>query len=293
MELVRFANTVSSEEIINAVKEHGYCIIDNLVDSEVMDKIAEEMAEFIDTSPYGCDRFLGHTTKRTGSLVARSETARELIALPVILDAAQKHLSKSSTFQLNLTQIISVYPGSPAQVLHQDQLTWDFFNFPDEFETQFNLLWALTDYTEENSATRLVPKSMYAGTRQKFTPEQTVCAEMKKGSVLIYTGKIYHGAGENKTDKVRQSINITYSAGWLRQEENQYLATPPEIAATLSDDMLKLMGYQCACFALGYVRDFEDPLNVFRNKQKRIVPGLNIVKENGHDIAKSYALEEI
>ncbi|WP_111895361.1 phytanoyl-CoA dioxygenase family protein [Acinetobacter sp. MB5] len=291
MELIRLPNTATSEEVAKALKEHGHCIVENLVAAEVMDRIAEEMSEFITTSPYGEDKFLGNLTQRTGALVARSETARELIRHPLVLDSAKKHLSKSSTMQLQLTQIITVNPGAPSQILHQDQLAWDFFDFPDDFETQCNTLWAMTEYTEENGATRVVPNSMYAGARQKFTEEQTLVAEMPKGSVMIYTGKIYHGAGTNTTDKIRQAININYCAGWLRQEENQYLATPPEIAQTLDDEMLKLMGYQCACFAMGYVRDFEDPLDVFRGKKERRSAGFNVVTDNGNDVTKNYAEE--
>lgn len=291
MSLIRLPNTATGTEIAEALKNYGHCIIENLVDPSVMDRISEEMSDYVTTSPFGEDKFLGSHTQRTGSLIARSKTARELITLPVLLDAAKKHMHKATTIQLQLTQIITVNPGAPAQILHQDQLAWDFFDFPDEFEPQFNLLWAMTDYTEENGATRVVPNSMYAGARQKFTKDQTVAAEMPKGSALIYTGKIYHGAGENKTDKIRQAININYCAGWLRQEENQYLATPPEIAATLDDELLKLMGYQCACFAMGYVRDFEDPLDVFRGKEERRVSGFNMLTGQGNDVTKEYAEE--
>lgn len=83
---------------------------------------------------------------------------------------------------------------------------------------------------------------------------------MPRGSVFFYTGKVYHGAGENRSDGVRQGINLTYSVGWVRQEENQYLCTPPELARTLDDDLLRVMGYQLGGLALGYVRDFEDPM---------------------------------
>lgn len=292
MGLIRLPNTATADDVAKALKEHGHCIIENLVSPEVMDRIAEETHEHVYSSPYGEDVFLGKKIQRTGALVARSKTAREeIITHPLMLAAAKKHLHKSSTIQLQLTQIITVNPGSPAQVLHQDQLTWDFFNFPDDFEPQFNTLWAMTEYTEENGATRVVPDSMYVGARQKFTQDQTIPAEMSKGSVLIYTGKIYHGAGTNNTDKIRQAINVNYCAGWLRQEENQYLATPPEIAQTLDDELLKLMGYQCACFALGYVRDFEDPLDVFRGKEERHSAGLNLVIDTGNDVIKEYAVE--
>ena len=185
--------------------------------------------------------------------------------------------------------MITVHPGSPAQVLHQDQLAWDFFPFPNDYEVQCNTLWAMTDYTAENGATRIVPDSQFAGTGQKYPPEAGIPAEMKKGSVLLYTGKIYHGAGANNTDKVRQALNITYAVGWVRQEENQYLATPPEVARTLPDDLLKLMGYQCGCFAMGYVRDFEDPLAYLKGSTERRSSGLNALSSTANADSSDYA----
>ena len=83
---------------------------------------------------------------------------------------------------------------------------------------------------------------------------------MRRGSVLFYDGKVLHGGGANRSDGDRRGVNITYSVGWVRQEENQYLACPPEIARTLDDDLLKMMGYQQGAFALGYVGDQQDPL---------------------------------
>ncbi|MDY7552271.1 phytanoyl-CoA dioxygenase family protein [Pseudomonas veronii] len=285
----RLSNTATIEEVSASLKEHGYVVIDELVSTEVMDKVAAEMGPYIETTPFGEDKFVGFSTKRTGAMILRSETSRELIMNPLVVGVAANHLSKASTFQLHLTQVITVHPGSPAQVLHQDQLAWDFFQFPNDYEVQCNTLWAMTDYTAENGATRLVPDSQFAGTGQKFPPEAGIPAEMKKGSVLLYTGKIYHGAGENKTDKVRQALNITYAVGWLRQEENQYLATPPEVARTLPDDLLKLMGYQCGCFAMGYVRDFEDPLAYLKGSTERRSSGFNALSSTANENSADYA----
>lgn len=82
---------------------------------------------------------------------------------------------------------------------------------------------------------------------------------MKRGSVMAYSGKIYHGSGENKSDKVRKAVNINYAVGWLRQEENQFLSCPEDVARTLSEPLLQAMGYRCTA-ALGYVTDRLDPL---------------------------------
>jgi ectoine hydroxylase-related dioxygenase (phytanoyl-CoA dioxygenase family) len=88
--------------------------------------------------------------------------------------------------------------------------------------------------------------------------------------VLFYDGKVMHGGGANRADEVRRGVNITYSVGWVRQEENQYLACPPEVARTLDDDLLKVMGYQQGAFALGYVGDQQDPLSLLRGEHRKV-----------------------
>ena len=274
MSLIHFPATASKEELAACLREHGYAIVDRLVPEDVMDKIEEEIDPFTKTVDYGTDSFLGKLTKRTGGLIARSPTVRDLVMNKLVLDTVGDILSHTTTYQLHLTQIVELHPGSPEQKIHQDELVWDMYPFPVDYEIQCNTLWAMTDYTEEMGATRVVPGSHRAGRGARYTFEDTLPAVMDRGSVLIYTGKIYHGAGENKSDRIRRALNLTYSVGWVRQEENQYLSCPPEVARTLPDDLLKLMGYQCGCFALGYVRDFEDPLAVIKGTGDKTIVGL-------------------
>jgi ectoine hydroxylase-related dioxygenase (phytanoyl-CoA dioxygenase family) len=66
---------------------------------------------------------------------------------------------------------------------------------------------------------------------------------MKRGSVLIYLGSLQHGGGANRTDKPRTGIVHSYSLGWLRQAEPQYLAVPYDIARTLPERLQRLLGY--------------------------------------------------
>lgn len=264
-ELNHLPPTATPDQIADCLRRDGYVIIDNLVSPQVMDRINSELTPYVDKTAYGADAFLGTRTRRTGSLIARSETSRGLVAHPTILAVAGDYLSHASAFQLHLTQVISIGPGSPAQAIHRDELAWDFFNFPADYQVQCNTLWAMSDYTAEMGATRVVPGSHLLGPDEKFSLEDSLPAEMEKGSVLLYNGKIYHGGGPNTTiDKVRQALNITYAVGWVRQEENQYLSTPIEVARTLDDDLLKLMGYQMGCFAIGYVGDVLDPMSVVR-----------------------------
>ncbi|MCF5518247.1 phytanoyl-CoA dioxygenase family protein [Pseudomonas sp. PA-3-6E] len=219
-------NTATPEQIDQSLRAHGYVIVEELVSGELMERIQDEMDCHVNETSWGKDTFLGPKTKRTGSIIARSVSARELVMNKTALGVAEKFLAHASTYQLLLTQIISVHPGSPAQPLHQDELVWDFFPFPDDYQVQCNILWAMTDYTEENGATRVVPNSQYAGRKKKYTQEDTIPAVMKRGSALFYTGKIYHGAGENKSDMVRQAMNITYSVGWVRPGSYTHLMLP-------------------------------------------------------------------
>ncbi|WP_197382175.1 phytanoyl-CoA dioxygenase family protein, partial [Mycolicibacterium mengxianglii] len=239
-------NTATMEEISSALREDGFVIVDNLVPPELMDQIAEELTDYIDTTPAGRDDFVGRLTRRTGGLIARSPASRELVMHPLVLAVVGEMLKKATAYQLHLTQIISVYPGETAQPLHRDELAWDFFPFPEDYDVQCNTIWAMTDFTKENGATRVVPGShkVYDKQGKDYTEADEARAVMAKGSVFFYTGKVYHSAAPNVSDMVRQGINITYAVGWVRQEENQYLSCPIEIAKTLDDDLLKVMGYQ-------------------------------------------------
>jgi ectoine hydroxylase-related dioxygenase (phytanoyl-CoA dioxygenase family) len=280
MSLLHLSSDTSAETVAASLQEHGYAIVDELVPESLMDRIAAEMGPHIEATPFGQDAFVGTRTRRTGAMIARSPAARELIMNPLAIATAGRFLGHASTFQLHLTQIISVHPGSPAQPLHQDQLAWDFFPFPDDYHIQCNLLWAMSDYTEEMGATRIVPGSQYGNRDRTYSQAESLPAVMKRGSALFYTGKVFHGAGANISDQIRRAINITYAVGWVRQEENQYLTTPLELARTLPDDLLKVMGYQMGCFAMGYVRDFEDPMVVIREPETRGTFTIDMVKKN-------------
>ena len=84
--------------------------------------------------------------------------------------------------------------------------------------------------------------------------------------MLLYTGAIYHGGGPNHSDATRYGLNITYARSWLRQEENQYLSVPLEVARELPEPLLRLMGYQRGAYALGYIDDLRDPLRALGRK---------------------------
>jgi ectoine hydroxylase-related dioxygenase (phytanoyl-CoA dioxygenase family) len=112
----------------------------------------------------------------------------------------------------------------------------------------------------------VIPGSHLADDKLRFDVGDTEPAEMERGSVLLYVGSLYHGGGENRSDADRVGVNITYSVGWLRQEENQYLTVPPEVARSLPERLQRLLGYSRGAYALGYVDDLRDPLDVLMGR---------------------------
>ncbi|MGH7895805.1 MAG: phytanoyl-CoA dioxygenase family protein [Candidatus Binatia bacterium] len=264
MAVERLPATASGAEVASVLARDGCAIVERVVGRDVLDRARAELAPYLDATPYGPDEFTGRRTRRTGGLVARSATCRDLVMHPLILGAVGGVLGHATSFQLHLTQVIAIGPGEPGQQVHRDQWAFDFFPFPSGYEVQCNTIWAMNDFTAANGATRLVAASHRFADRREFAYEDTEPADMPAGSVLFYTGSLYHGAGANRSDHVRYGLNVTYAVSWLRQEENQYLSCPPDVARTLPEPLLRLMGYARGAYALGYVDDLRDPLDALR-----------------------------
>jgi len=254
----------AADAVVAALGSDGAVVVDHVAPVELLDAVEAELRPFLDATPTGPDDFSGSLTRRTGALIARSASSRELVMHPLVLETARSFLGHATNIQLHLTQAIAIGPGESAQPIHRDQWAFDFFPFPRGYEVQCNTLWALTDFTEENGATRVVVGSNHAEDKLRLDSGDTEPATMARGSVLLYSGSVYHGGGANRSDATRIGVNITYNVAWLRQEENQYLSVPRDVAATLPIELLRLMGYERGAYALGYIDDLRDPIEAVR-----------------------------
>jgi ectoine hydroxylase-related dioxygenase (phytanoyl-CoA dioxygenase family) len=163
-------------------------------------------------------------------------------------------------YRIGSCTAIEIYPGEVAQVLHTDDSFYPVrvpgVNF------QISAMWALDDFTIENGATCVIPKSHNHDSKSDYDSNDIVNAVMPKGSVLFYLGDTVHGGGANNSDSPRAGLINTYSLGWLRQEENHYLTIPREVAESYPENIRRLMGYQ----SHGYLGVFPgDPDNRWFN----------------------------
>jgi ectoine hydroxylase-related dioxygenase (phytanoyl-CoA dioxygenase family) len=179
--------------------------------------------------------------------------ATDVMCNPLLLDLCDRVLLPScARYQLNLGHLLQRGPGAGEQILHRDELVWNDVPSPHP-EIQLASVIAFVDFTRDNGATRVVPGSHrwpgreLSGAEQMSRPppsdDQIEVAEMPAGSAVVYSGGTIHAGGANTTDIPRRGAHLSYCVGWLRTEENNYLSTPPEVAATLPRRAQELLGY--------------------------------------------------
>ena len=243
------------EEALRIIDQDAAVIIDDVIPDAEIDKILNELDPFIKGNLKGADEFTGFQTTRVGALIARSHGCRNLAMHTKINALASQFLEPHcDNYQLHFTSLISIGPGETKQILHRDRGLWGGY-ISRKIETQFAVVWAATDFTFENGATQLVPGSHKWDAKREPLEDEIAYAEMKKGSVLIYTGSVLHGGGDNISNEVRSGIFIHYAPGWIRQQENQYLSCPPEIAKELTPELRSLIGYSKGGYVMGFYSD--------------------------------------
>ncbi len=251
-DIVHLPANATPDDVCAVIDDQGGVIVDRVLDADTLARLEAELTPYLDACATGRNEFAGFRTKRVGALLARSETCRELAVHPLVNSAAAQYLEPyCDALQLHFTQAVSIGRGEGAQPLHRDRGVWGS-TLNRSVETQFSTIWALTDFTHANGATRFVPGSHRWDKDRHPTPEEIRFAEMAPGSVLLYNGTVLHGGGENTTERERTGVLIHYTLNWLRQEENQYLSCPPDVAHDLTPKLRSLIGYSLGGPVLGF-----------------------------------------
>lgn len=235
-------NSIQAQFWASQLREKGYVIIPNVIDTDIVEALQNDLIERFDKTPFCDGLFYGADTKRFGRLLALSQHSEAFIRHELILSIVNHILRPyCSTIQLNLTQALEVHPGSRAQVPHRDQDMWA--GPKGDIEYLVNVMWPFTPYTRENGATMIWPNSHREQDKMLLDPDDRLDAEMEPGSVLLFLGSTLHNAGQNTSDMIRRGMIVSYCLGWLKPYENQWLAYPPEIARSFDPELAALVGY--------------------------------------------------
>ena len=243
---------------LSLLRAQGYVVIPNAIDTNNARNLAQDIAGLNEQAPWGRSDFDGFRTRRVFNLLAKSRAYDELCLDTRVLAIVESYLDDE--IQLSQTLGITVYPGETEQALHRDD---GYYRLQRPRPPLIvNAFWALTDFTSDNGATRLIPKSHQ--TSDAEPPDQVpILAEMPAGSVLVYDGSLFHGGGANQSALPRTGLTILYARAWLRQQENQYLSIPRETILELSRPMQRLVGYWVAGNLLGWVEG-RSPLHMLK-----------------------------
>lgn len=244
-----------------AIERDGAVIVEDLLGADVVTRVNDEVEAAVDAAdPHAelfnpvLNEFHGPFTKQVAGVPGISRTfAIDVMCHPLYLALCDRVLLPScARYQLNLGHLLQRGPGSDEQMLHRDEVVWSDIPRPHP-ELQLASVIAFVDFTRENGATRVVPGShrwddRWLTPREQLTrprpePDQLAYAEMPAGSAVIYSGGTIHGGGANSTDVQRRGAHLSYCLGWLRTEENNYLAVPPAVAASLPRVAQEVLGY--------------------------------------------------
>jgi ectoine hydroxylase-related dioxygenase (phytanoyl-CoA dioxygenase family) len=194
-------------------------------------------------------RFWGRRTTRFTRLAHRSPAFVELLTDPYYL-AVVDHLllPSASDYWMNTGQMMIIGPGEGAQWMHRDADNWPTLCRPDGFEVTVSCMFAVSEFTAEVGATRVVPGSHRWDDYGRRASAEEICqAVMPAGGGMIYTGRVLHSGGANTTaDQLRYGLHLSYVLGWLTPEEAAPLGTSWDEVRHLSEQAQRLLGWRCS-----------------------------------------------
>ena len=238
---------------LERIERDGYTIVEKAIEPELVDALAEDLLRIerergIRPSP---NDFEGHRTVRIYNLLMHGPLWEQVPVHPEVLPVVEAVLDPGCL--ISSLSSISIGPDETPQPLHADD---QLIPVPRPHPPLVcNTMWALSDFTQANGATRIVPRSHLAARAPAYGTEQaeSTPAEMSRGSVLVWNGSLWHGGGANRTAQRRVGVAMNYCAGFLRQQENQQLGIPQHVARGFEPRLRELVGYGVYRGLIGHI----------------------------------------
>jgi ectoine hydroxylase-related dioxygenase (phytanoyl-CoA dioxygenase family) len=230
----------------------GYTIVLDAFDpalADALDADIDRLEAELAITP-SSNGFEGRATTRVYNLLAHGAVYQKVALHPVVLPLID-HLLGNDCLVSTLSSI-TIHPGEVAQPIHADD---QVIPLPKPHRPVVaNSMWAITDFTEANGATRIIPGSHRADHSPTYGQHyDSICAEMPRGSILVWDGSLWHGGGANTTDARRRGLAMNYCAGFIRQQENQQLGIPLDMAAGFEPRLQELCGFGVYRGLIGHI----------------------------------------
>ena len=275
----RFRPTDAVDDVVAALQADGGAIVEDLLGERLarinteLDPYVEAQRRLTERGGRPLDGIQKANQVGVTAVLEKSLVAREVVLEPMVLSIADRVLLPNcASYQLNGAAVNHLGPGTPAQEIHRDDSYYPMIE--PRCELLLVLMWALSDFTCENGATLFVPGShrwddarrpIRTRGRENLNPvhwrrareDEKAYAEMPAGSCLVFLGSALHGSSANLSVEHRRGLYMAYSLGWLRTEENMFLAYPPDVARAFPEKLQRLIGYETyGGGQLGWAREY-------------------------------------
>lgn len=247
------AQPIDIDHHAERIERDGYTILERVIDADLLAEVGRDLRRIEEERAIrpAQNLFEGSRTVRIYNLLAFGSPYSRIADHDLIYPLVERVIGRG--FLVSSMSSIAIEADETPQPWHADD---QHIPLPrPHIPIVCNTMWAITDFTKENGATRFVPGSHKS---TEFPPpfgdiDGAIAAEMPQGSVLVYNGSLWHGGGANKTRDRRVGVAMNYCAGWIRQQENQLLGIPLDVARGFSPRLRKLCGWGLYKKLMGHV----------------------------------------
>ncbi|HEY2389204.1 MAG TPA: phytanoyl-CoA dioxygenase family protein [Candidatus Binatia bacterium] len=253
-------SAAQARDHLERIERDGFTIVEDVLSADEAEAAVAEVQRLERDLgvAFASNDFEGRQTKRIYNLLLYGALFEAIPVHPAVLPVVEGVLDSGCL--ISSLSSIAIHPGETAQPIHADD---QLLPLPKpHVPTVCNTMWALTDFTEANGATRLIPGSHLRDHSPIYGSEHaSIAAEMRRGSVLVWHGSLWHGGGANRSAGVRLGIAMNYCAGWIRQQENQQLGIPRDVARRFGPRLRELVGYGVYRGLIGHI-DKRSPVDL-------------------------------
>ncbi|PZA11060.1 phytanoyl-CoA dioxygenase [Rhodopseudomonas palustris] len=252
------------------IRDDGYTVIEGAADSALVAALISAVERIERDHQLDCAKtsFEGFKTLRINNLLTYDEVFWDVPLHRNVLPIVEAVLDKECLLSSFCSLVLG--PGQEAQPIHEDT---QLIPLPrPHIPITLNAIWALSDFTTTNGATRVIPGGHKYATSPVYGQDyDAVTATMPAGSVMLFDSALWHGGGANTTQGRRFAFSCAYCWGWMRQQENLQLGIPREIAQRFPRRLQELCGYSVYKGQFGHI-DNHDPIELLgRERGKRMV----------------------
>ena len=237
---------------LEAVARDGYTIIPDVFSADTAAALLHDVQRLerdLAITP-ATNGFEGTSTWRIYNLLVHGGLFEAIPVDPIVLPVVEGVLDNGCL--VSSLSSIAIGPGESAQPIHADDQVMPLAK--PHVATVCNTMWALTEFSEVNGATRIIPGSHLADHSPVYGQHyDSIAAEMSVGSVLLWHGSLWHGGGANVTEQRRYGLAMNYCAGWIRQQENQQLGIPLATVRTFQPRLQELCGFGTYRGLIGHI----------------------------------------